>query len=560
MFRGIIMNKRILAGIFLLVAVVFLGAWVQTEARQTTLLTDLPFKMPVVNAPVIPNRSFPITDFGAVGDGQTLNTAAFARAIEACTNAGGGQVVVPAGLWLTGPIELKSNLDLYFQQGAVMLFSPDISHYSLKESTYEGQKSIRYTSPLYGENLENIAITGDGIIDGSGQVWRPVKKFKLTDKQWKNLVASGGVVDDAGRIWYPSEKALNGNRTVRELNRRNAELHEYAAAGEFLRPVMVSLVNCKNVLLDGPTFQNSPAWNIHPLLCENMIIRNITVRNPWFSQNGDGLDLESCRNVLVYNCRFDVGDDAMCMKSGRDEAGRRRGRPTENIAIWDCTVYHGHGGFVVGSEMSGSVRNISVRNCDFLGTDVGLRFKSTRGRGGVVEKIYIENIRMKDIATDAIRFNLFYASESPDPEKSLEVAPEPVSKETPRFQDIYLKNIVCRGAENAIYIQGLPEMPVQRIDMENIVISADVGATCIEVDHITFNNVTIIPKKGAPFMLYNGRNVTMEKISLGPVDSLFMKLVGDKTEAIHVKGADASLLADRIEYGKGVTPQAIVRD
>lgn len=539
-------------------AVLLPGCNLQREISGHVPFADLPFAMPRVSEPTIPHRTFVITDFGAVSDGHTLNTDAFVAAIRACANTGGGRVLVPAGLWLTGPIELKSNLDLHLEQSAVILFSPDIEHYPLKEATYEGQKAVRRQSPLSAENCENIAITGDGIIDGSGHVWRPVKRSKLTAGQWKELVASGGVVDDEERIWYPSEEALKGPQTVRELSQVNADIQAYTSAGEHLRPVMVSLVNCKNVLLDGPTFQNSPAWNIHPLICENMIIRNITVRNPWWSQNGDGLDLESCRNVLVYNCSFDVGDDAICMKSGRNEAGRRRGKPTENVAIWNCTVYHGHGGFVVGSEMSGGIRNIAVRNCEFLGTDVGLRFKSTRGRGGVVENIYIENIRMTDIATDAIRFNLFYASKSLGPEASLEIPAEPVTEKTPRFQNIQMKNIICRGAKNAIYIQGLPEMPVQHIDIEDIVILADAGVTCIEADQIRFKKVSIIPENGALYNLYNAHNITMEKMRFGSSDTAFMKLVGNKTNAIHLKGADASALADRIEYGKGAASQVIV--
>ncbi len=542
----------------LLMSVVLLsGCSVSGDERSSDALG---FDMPAIKAPVFAGRTFTITDFGAVGDGHTLNTVAFAKTIQACVNAGGGRVVVPAGLWLTGPIGLKSNIDLHLSQGAVILFSPDIEHYPLKKTTFEGLESVRCTSPLSGENLENIAITGDGIIDGFGQVWRPVKKSKLTDGQWKALVSSGGVLDAAKKIWYPSEKALNGPETVRQLNQRHAEPVEYTAAGEFLRPVMVSLVNCKNVLLDGPTFQNSPSWNIHPLLCEDMIIRNINVRNPWWSQNGDGLDLESCRNVLIYNCRFDVGDDAMCMKSGKNEYGRRRGRPTENVAIWDCTVYHGHGGFVIGSEMSGGVRNISVRNCEFLGTDVGLRFKSTRGRGGVVENIYIEDIRMMGIATDAIRFNMFYAIKSPGPEQSLEIPPDPISEETPRFQNIYLKNIVCSGAESAIYMQGLPEMPVQKIEMENVVITAKTGVTAIEADQVTFKNVAIIPEEGASFMLYNGRNFTIEKPASVATGKMFMELVGDKTATIRLKGADVPALIGNIEYGKGTDAKAIVRD
>src|SRR5687768_12631193 len=176
----------------------------------------------------------------------------------------------------------------------------------------------------------------------------------------------------------------------------------YNSIKDFLRPNLLLLTNCKYILLDGPTFQNSPAWCLHPLMSENVTVRNVTVKNPWYAQNGDGIDVESCKNVLIENSVFDVGDDGLCMKSGRDEAGRKRGMPTENVIIRDCIVYHAHGGFVIGSEMSGGARNIWVSNCTFIGTDVGLRFKTARGRGGVVENIFVDGVDMTDIAGEAI--------------------------------------------------------------------------------------------------------------------------------------------------------------
>ncbi len=554
-FKSDICWRQIRNGCFLFVMLLTAGCVGADSGIVSSL--NLPFDMPEIQEPEIPNRRFLVTDYGAVGNGHSKNTEAFARAIAACKEAGGGRVVVPAGLWLTGPIRLESRLDLHVMQGAVILFSPEFEDYPLARYTFEGTESVRCTSPLYGRDIEHVSISGPGIIDGSGQAWRPVKKEKLTEKQWKKLVDSGGAVEPSGRIWWPSREALNGAKTVADLDRRGAAVAEYAAARQYLRPVMVSLVNCKRVLLDGPTFQNSPNWNIHPLLCEDVIVRNLNVRNPWFSQNGDGLDLESCRNVLVYNCRFDVGDDAICMKSGRDEYGRRRGRPTENVAIWDCTVYHGHGGFVVGSEMSGDVRNILVRNCSFLGTDVGIRFKSTRGRGGVVENIYLENIRMTDIATDAIRFNLFYATKSPGPEQALDVAADPVTDETPRFQKIFLKNILCCGAANAVYMQGLPEMPVRQVELENVVISADAGVTCIETEEILFKNVTISAGEGPAFAFYNGRRMVLDKALSAAADRTFLKLAGVKTKAISMKKEESHRLSGRIEYAKGAGPDAI---
>ncbi|MBN2182801.1 MAG: glycoside hydrolase family 28 protein [Sedimentisphaerales bacterium] len=534
-----------------------------TETAKTEYQTNLP-GMPVIKVPLFADRTFNIIDYGAVGDGHTKNTKAFADAIKACAEAGGGRVLVPAGVWLTGAIELKSNLDLHLEQGAVIQFSEDYDDYPLIQSTWEGRPRVQCMSPLYANGLENIAVTGQGIIDGAGQAWRPVKKFKMTERQWKELIASGGVLNEAGDMWWPTEEALNGPRILASLQRRgNVTLEDYAPVRSYLRPVMVALIQCKNVLLEGPTFQNSPGWNIHPLMCENMIVRNINVRNPWYSQNGDGLDLESCRNVIVTNCCFDVGDDAICLKSGRDEYGRRRGKPSENMLITDCTVYHGHGGFVIGSEMSGGVKNIFVRNCTFIGTDVGLRFKSTRGRGGVVENIFIENIRMSNIATEAIRFNMYYGGQAPIPEEGeqQDSSPKrevvPVNEGTPQFRKIYCKNITCSGAAGAVLLQGLPEMPIREIELENVLISADNGLVCADAEQIKLTNVRILPEKSPVFSFFDSRKVDMQNISSADTGGTFIRLQGEKTQGIHLAGSNISKLVDRIELGKGVQPDAI---
>ncbi len=418
------------------------------ETKDKSVYSGVEFEMPVVQEPSFADYSVSITDFGAVGDALTPNGNAFAQAIQQVSENGGGRVIVPRGIWLTGPIQMKSNINLHLEDGAVIRFSSDFDEYPLIKTSFEGLDTYRCMSPIHAHNLENIAITGNGVIDGNGDAWRPVKKSKMTASQWKNLVQSGGVLSDDGKIWYPSEKSKAGdsrdNFNVPDFNNREA----FEQVKDFLRPVMVSIKECKKVLLDGPTFQNSPAWNIHPLMSEDVTIRNLTIRNPWYSQNGDGLDLESCKNVVIYNNTFDVGDDAICFKSGKNEDGRRRGMPTENVIVKNNIVYHGHGGFVVGSEMSGGVKNVHVSDCVFMGTDTGLRFKSTRGRGGIVENIFISNIDMIDIPTEPIRFNLFYGGDAPVMDDGGNSAPSeqraeavPVTEETPSFRNIFMKNI-----------------------------------------------------------------------------------------------------------------------
>lgn len=424
----------------------------------------------------IPNRTVSLADSKIKGDGRTKHTEKIQQAINDLSEKGGGKLVVPAGTWLTGPIKLKSNINLHISKGAILLFSPDINDYPIIKTTYEGQPAERHQSPITAENCTNIAITGQGIIDGNGQAWRPLKKEKVTNSQWKRLTGNGGFFRRPD-LWAPAEKDL-------------------------ARPVMVHLLGCKRILLEGVIFQNSPAWNIHPELCEDFIMDGVDVRNPSYAQNGDGLDLESCKNCIIVNTTFDVGDDGICLKSGKDEAGRKRGKATENVLIDGCTVYASHGGFVIGSEMSGGVRNIKCSNCQFAGTDIGLRFKSCRGRGGIVENIWVEDIAMINILADAIRFNLYYGGKSAVEEledgtkRPARIEPEELSEKTPSFRDIHVKNITCTGANRALYFNGLPEMPVKRITLENVHIASDEPGELVYCEDISMKNVKINAKNG----------------------------------------------------------------
>ena len=528
--------------IVLLVSIVMLQALTLNATNPyRPYFQDLPFPMKELKAPVFKKSSVVITDFGAVGDGMTLNTEAFRKSIDALAAKGGGKLIVPPGVWFTGPIVLKSNINFHLEKGSLILFSPDFDLYPLVNTVFEGLDTKRCQSPISGYGLENIAITGEGSINGSGEAWRPLKRSKVTEGYWKKVVSSGGVLRDAD-YWFPSEQSLKGH----EISNMNVPQGlttdaEWMEVRDFLRPVMISLIECKNVLLQGVLFENSPSWNIHPLMCENVIIDNIIVRNPSFSQNGDGLDIESCRNVLVINSYFDVGDDAICIKSGKDENGRRRNRPTENVIVDNCKVFKGHGGFVVGSEMSGSVRNIKVSNCQFLGTDVGLRFKSTRGRGGVVENIYISNIYMFDIVTDSFLFDLFYggmsASEALAAGKDSPKAAVayPVTDETPAFRNIYVKNLVSRNARRAMFFNGLPEMNISNIQVENAIFSARYGGVFSEATDIKLVNVQIIPQEGPALTLQNVKNLTVSGDFTYPDDNEGVR-IDDASVNINIPG------------------------
>jgi polygalacturonase len=462
---------------------------------------------PNVATPVIPQTIVNLADFGAVGDGVTLNTDAFAKAIDSLSKQGGGELIVPPGFWLTGPIRLCSNLNLHLERGALIKFSKDFNLYPLTVFHMKGEDEVDSMSPIFGQDLENVAITGEGIIDGGGEAWRPMKKEKLTESDWDALVNSGGVLDEKGETWWPSTNAMAGEKAIGQLRTDGVlTLADYEPYHQFLRPKMVRIVGCNKVLLQGVTFENPPNWTLNPSQCEDVLILNITVHNSYAAQNSDALDLESCRRAIIKDSTFDAGDDGICLKSGRDAAGRRAGLPDEDILVEGCTVYHAHGGFVIGSEMSGDVRNVRVDNCTFIGTDVGLRFKSMRGRGGVVEKIDISNIRMMDILNNAIDFNMFvYANKS-----QMQTPVPPVSEGTPKFQDIHIENVVCRGAQNAIVLVGLPEMPIRNIDFKNVSITSRGGVSLTDAEGIHFDNVHIENKYGPALKQVRVKNSSLD--------------------------------------------------
>jgi len=561
------MIRKYILFILPLVLIPYFSSCVSKSVEPTSaasLYKDLEFNMPVIPEPSFPDYSVSIADCGAVGDGQTLNTSAIAAAIDKVTAKGGGKVVIPRGLWLTGPIILKSNINLFAEEGALVIFSADKDMYPLIETSFEGNNTIRCTSPIYGKDLENIAITGSGVFDGTGEVWRPVKKEKITESQWKNLIKSGGVTSSDNKIWYPSESYLAGqNMSEMNVPGQLGKPEDYIKIKDFLRPVMVSLVNCKKILLDGPTFQNSPAWCLHPLMCEDLIIRNVTVRNPWFSQNGDGVDIESCKNTLLYNSNFDVGDDAICIKSGKDEDGRKRARPTQNLVIKNCIVYHGHGGVTIGSEMSGGVENLSVSGCTFIGTDVGLRFKSNRGRGGVVKNLFFSNINMINIPTQAISFNMFYAGLSAsemiaEGSTGITAAVELplVTLETPQFKNISMKNITCKGAAQAIYLEGLPELNLENLSLENVDIEADKGLECHDVTGLTIKGLRLNTLKVPAVVITNSMNIEIEKLDVPEDQKQLIDISGAVSKNITIRSVKP-VNETKVVIGKEVKPETI---
>ncbi|MDE6622884.1 MAG: glycoside hydrolase family 28 protein, partial [Alistipes sp.] len=366
------------------------------------------------------------------------------------------------------------------------------------------------------------------------------------------------IKSDDGKTWYPSESYRFGATTGADQNVSTWAVtrEDFEKMHDFLRPVMVSIIGCENVLLEGVTFQNSPCWNIHPALCVNLTVENITVRCPEYAQNGDGIDIESCRNVVLRGSKFDVGDDGICIKSGKDKAGRDRGIPCENVLVENCVVFHGHGGFVVGSEMSGGVKNVVVTDCVFSGTDVGLRFKSTRGRGGVVENIRIDRIAMNNIMQEPLLFDLFYGGKSAseaiadgDDAEPTDLALKPVDETTPAFRDIHISNVWCRGARRAMYFNGLPEMNVERVTVEDTHIYATTGAQINEATDVVLRNVSVVPEKGPALMINNVRNLKADGFACPEGMACALTVTGSRNRDIEVRSEQ--ILPENASLSKG---------
>lgn len=413
--------------------------------------------------PAFRSADFVVTGYGAIADGKTLNSAAFARAIEACNKAGGGRVLVPPGKYLTGAVYLKSNVNLHLEEGATLLFSTDPADYPIVFTRWEGMELMNYSALLYAYGEKNIAITGKGVLDGQAS--------------------------------YENWWAWNKGKPSMQVNARNL-LHEYNHAqkdpkqrifgdGHYLRPNFIQPYNCKNILISGVKVLNSPMWNINPVLCENITIEDVTIIG--HGPNNDGVDPESCKNVLIRNCYFDTGDDCIAIKSGRDEDGRRIARPAENHIIEGCEMKEGHGGVVIGSEVSGGAKNIYAINCKMNSPNLDriLRIKTSSSRGGIIENIFMKDIEVGTYKEAAVLCSMFY---------------EQPGNFMPTIRNIWVENMnVADGGKYGVFINAYKESPVQHLRMVNCTIN---GVNIPQqIDYATgtvYENVIINAVKAEP--------------------------------------------------------------
>ncbi len=437
--------------LFLFLTLNVLAAQSQTAAEAWATLYPLIDK--AVVAPTFADRDFNILDYGKRSDKEGhLYTDLINGTIKRCHQAGGGRVIIPAGEWLTGPITLLSDVNLHLEEGATLLFTTDESQYPLVYTRWEGMDCYNYQPLIYANGAENIALTGKGIVDGNGsnEHWWYMKAHK------EHGYKEGMISQKIGRplLMEQVEKGVPAQK------RR-------FGSGYGLRPQLVNFVHCKNVLIEDVTLLRSPFWVIHPLFCENLTVRGVHVEND--GPNGDGCDPESCRNVVIENCFFDTGDDCIAIKSGRNRDGRVAGIPSENIIVRNCRMKNGHGGVVVGSEISGGYRNLFVHDCimDSPNLDRVVRIKTNSCRGGVIENIYVRDVEVGQCAEAVLKINLVY-----EPNEAC------TRGFNPTVRNVFLERVTCNKSKYGVFIETFDD---------------DIYVYNIKLIDCTFNNVGADP-------------------------------------------------------------------
>ncbi len=429
-----------------------------------------------INPPAFPDTDFVITDYGAVGDGTTNCTVAFINAVSACSQAGGGKVVVPDGVFLTGPIHLKNNVNLYVSKNAVIKFSQNYSDYlPVVYTRFEGTECYNYSPLIYAFEQENIAITGQGTLDGQGD-----------NSHWWNWKSTGS--EDVSNLRQQAEDGVSVE------NRIYGDEH-------YLRPNMIQPYRCKNILIDSVKIINSPMWHIHPVLCDNLIVSNVTVEG--HGPNNDGCNPESCKNVLINNCYFNTGDDCIAIKSGRNADGRRVNTPSENIIIKNCTMKDGHGGVVLGSEITGGARNIFASNCNMDSPNLNraLRIKTNSIRGGIVENIYLKDIKIGTVSDAAIRVNYYYGEGD-------------IAEFTPIVRNIEVQDMTCDQCNYALRLEGYERSKISNIRLINCSFNESKNSIFSNVQNIGLDNVNINGTEYNKILQPFGSNVSVDVMNL----------------------------------------------
>ncbi len=388
-----------------------------------------------IRPPKFPNRDFDITRYGAKPDPEADSTEALRKAIAACSAAGGGRVVVPPGTFLTGAVHLKSRVNLHIAEGATLRFSRDPKDYPVVFTRWEGTECMNYSSLIYAFEQTDIAITGTGTLDGQADCdhWWP----------WKGGVTCG--------VRHDGPNALADRAALVAMADQDTPVKDRLfGPGHYLRPQFIQPYRSRNVLIEGVNIRNSPMWEIHPVLCRNVTVRNVNIST--HGPNNDGCDPESCRDVLIQGCTFDTGDDCIAIKSGRNRDGRRLHAPCENLVIENCVMKDGHGGVSIGSEASGGVRNVFVRDCRMSSPHLerALRIKTNSYRGGVIENISFRSVTVGEVAHDVIQIDFSYEEGEGGPF-------------LPTVRNIEIRDVTCEKTVDALNLRGYASDPVRNV-------------------------------------------------------------------------------------------------
>jgi hypothetical protein len=499
------------------------------EAPAEIAPLTAPFIMPNINRPVFPSGVFNIKDFGAVEGGTVKNTEAIRRTIRAASEKGGGTVLIPAGKWLTGPIHLENNINLRLELNAELLFSQQFEDYlPAVFSRHEDVECYKYSAFIYAEGKTNIAITGEGVLNGQGKPW-----------------------------WDWKTKKKDSETRLREMGDNNVPVKERIFDGRnglVLRPAFFQPMNCKNILVEGVTFLYGAFWTITPTYCENVIVRKVkivTEGDYGHTPNGDGVDPSSCKNVLIEYCEFDTGDDCIAIKAGRDRDGLRVGIPTENLIVRHCVGLRGHGGIVIGSETSGGVRNVYGFDCQFNGTDRIVRIKTSRGRGGTIENMWFRDLSADTIEAEALHINMLYTGKR--------LPAEPITNATPKIRNIHFSSISCSAGKSfAIELLGLPEMHIENITFDSIFVSSAKGISCNDVKNISLKNIHVLPKIGPLVQVLDGEQVSIDGIDVPEGTKTVLAVDGAGSRNITMKNFNPSKALNVVQQGPDVAPGEII--
>lgn len=492
---------------------VFLFALIYGCIGQTTIKIEAPFPMKDLIVPHFPDKDFIITDFGAKQNDKVSCSAAIKKAVEACAKNGGGRVIVPEGNWLTGPVHLKSNVNLHISEKAVLKFSDMFEDYlPVVFTRWEGFECYNYSPLIYAIDCQNIAVTGKGKLDGNGQKWWPWARLKKGPQKLYDMV----------------------------LNKIPPDKRIFGTIDDALRPSFIQFVNCKQILFQDFTISSGPFWTIHPVYSNNIMARGVHVVTS--GPNNDGFDIESSTDVLIEECIFETGDDCVVLKSGMNEDGWRVNKPTENIVVRNIYTKAGHGGVVFGSDVSGGIRNVYVHDCYFDGTLIGIRMKSMRGRGGYIENVWVNNVGMRNITQQPVQLTMFYNASTLQPATTVPST----------FKNFHFENIYCEGADSPFLIEGLPEKNIEDITMKNICItSAKKRARCNDARNILFDGLYLGVNDSIAWRMKDVQDIHIKNVTLTGVAKTFIELSGEKSNNVTVDHANMPFVNQKIITVKG---------